>query len=194
MNHAGNRDVSLSGRTIFNTVAASTLALSLLIAASGCTNSKTAPTPANFIQALNAYYLEHPDCLLANTRFPYETTDKAKTLQMDSLVKTLLLTKEEEQSIHASRYTISAAGARFAPNFCYGHREVTSIDSSTPLAVVNGFKETTLTFHYAMKDVPVWTKTPEVLAAFPQMAQATTGESTASSALAQTMAGWEVPD
>jgi hypothetical protein len=172
--------------------AAATIAL--LATAIGCTDSKTAPTPANFIAALNAHFIEHPDCLLANVRFPYETTDKTETKQMDSLVKAQLLTKEEEASIHASRYTVSTVGTRFAPRFCYGHREVASIDSSTPLAVANGFKETTVTYHYSIVDVPVWAKTPEVLAAFPKMAQATSGQSAGTTTLAQTISSWQVPD
>ena len=73
---------------------------------------------------------------------------------MDSLVKALLLDKSEEMSIHATRYTVTPAGARFAPRFCYGHREVTSIDSFTPIAITDGFKETTVTYSYTMKEGP----------------------------------------
>lgn len=169
-------------------------AIALLTAVLGCTSSKSTPTPANFILALNAHFIEHPDCLLSNIRFPYETTDKTETKQMDSLVKAQLLTKEEEASIHVSRYTVSTSGARFAPRFCYGHREVTAIDSSTPLTVANGFKETNVTYHYAIEDVPVWAKTPDVLAAFPHMAQAINGQSVGTTTLAQTISSWQVPD
>jgi len=168
--------------------------IALLLAATGCTGSRSAPTPENFTRALNDFYLAHPDCLLPGIRFPYETSDKATTAQMDSLVQSLLLTKDEEMSIHASRYTVTTAGARFAPHFCYGHREVTSIDSSTPLAVVNGFKETSVTFHYTLKEVPVWARSSAVLAAFPDMAKAISQPPTATTRLAQTVAGWQVPD
>jgi hypothetical protein len=184
----------LSGKTIFIATATSALTLALLLAASGCTSSKTAPSPANFTQALNDHFLDRKDCLLENIRFPFETTDKEKTKQMDSLVKALLLTKVEEMSIRASRYTPTVIGARFAPRFCYGHREVTSIDSFTPPAVANGFNQTTVTYHYAMKEVPVWARTPEVLAAFPEMAQAISGQATAKAILGQTPAGWQVPE
>jgi hypothetical protein len=173
------------------------LALAVLFAcslASGCNTGKSAPTPANFTQAINKHFLDHTDCLFSDTRFPFETGDPVKTKQMDSLAKALLLDKSYEAGVHVSRYTITPAGARFAPHFCYGHREVTSIDSFTPLAVNNGFKETTVTYSYTMKEVPVWAISPDVQAAFPDMARATSSQLTAKATLAQTAAGWQVPD
>jgi hypothetical protein len=113
---------------------------------------------------------------------------------MDSLVKALLLDKSEEMSIHASRYTVTPAGARFAPRFCYGHREVTGIDSFTPIAVNDGFKETTVTYSYTMKEVPVWALGHDIQASFPEMARATTSQVTAKATLAQTPVGWQIPD
>jgi hypothetical protein len=173
---------------------ATACALSFCFVMAGCTGGKSAPTSVNFIQALNKHFLDHADCLLVDTRFPYETTDREKTKQMDSLVKALLLDKSEEMSIHASRYTPTTTGARFAPRFCYGHRDITSIESFTPLAVANGFNETSVTYHYSMKEVPVWAKTAEVQAAFPAMALATSGQATDKATLAQTPVGWQVPD
>jgi hypothetical protein len=170
-----------------------TLVLTVVLAA-GC-NSKTAPTPENFTQALNTYLLSHSDCLLPEApRFPFETSDPAKTRQLDALVQAQLLTRATEPAIHASRYTVTPIGARFAPRFCYGHREVSQIVSSTPPAQADGFVETKVTFTYTVKDVPVWAKSAAVLAAFPAMAQATANGGTASRTLAQTMAGWQVPE
>jgi hypothetical protein len=165
-----------------------------VILASGCNTGKSAPTPANFSLAINNHFLDHPDCLFSDTRFPFETSDPLKTKQMDSLAKSLLLDKSVEQSIHVSRYTITPAGTRYAPHFCYGHREVTSIDSSTPVAVNEGFKETTVTYSYTMKEVPVWALGHEVQAAFPDMARATSSQVTAKATLAQTPVGWQIPD
>jgi hypothetical protein len=173
---------------------ATTCALTFCLAIAGCTSGKSAPTPVNFTQALNKYFLDHADCLLSDTRFPYETTDHEKTKQMDSLVKALLLDKSEEKSIHVSRYTPTATGARFAPRFCYGHREISAINSFTPLAIANGFNETTVTYRYSMKEVPVWARTSDVQASFPNMALATSGQATDKAILAQTPVGWQVPD
>jgi len=162
--------------------------------ATGC-NSKTAPTPENYTQALNAYLLTHTDCLLPDApRFPFETSEPGKTRQLDALVKAQLLTSATEPAIHASRYTVTDAGARYAPRFCYGHREVSQIVSSTPPAKANGFLETQVTFTYILRDIPVWAKSAAVQAAFPAMAAATSNGGTATRTLAQTMAGWQVPE
>jgi hypothetical protein len=161
---------------------------------SGC-HSKTSATPENFIAALNTKFIEHPECLMPDApRFPFETTDPEKTRQMDALVAGQLLTVKKEASIHVSRYTATPVGSVAAPRFCYGHRNVTSIDSSTPPVQANGFPETQVVYKYEIKDVPIWAKTAEVQAAFPEMKQAINGTSTDKATLAKTMAGWSVPD
>jgi hypothetical protein len=163
--------------------------------ASGCNTGKSAPTPANFIQTLNASFQTRNECLFPESpRFPFETSDPTQTKQFDALVKATLLTVAQEPAIHVSRYTVTTTGARYAPRFCYGHRNVTAIDAFTPTANANGFPETHVTYRYTLEDVPVWAKTPAVEAAFPQMAHAISTESTAQATLAQTVAGWTVPD
>lgn len=172
----------------------STLSVALLCFAAGC-HSKTKATPENFIAGLNANFLNHSECLFPDPpRFPYGTSDKTETKQFDSLVKAQLLTVAQEPAIKVSRYTVTTTGARYAPRFCYGHRTVTAVDSFTPPAQANGFPETRVTYRYTVQDVPVWAKTPDVQAAFPKMAQATSGESTAQATLAGTLAGWQVPE
>jgi hypothetical protein len=175
------------------TVASLVLA-SLLLATAGC-NSKSAPKPENFIAALNAYFLDHPECLFPDAlRLPYETTDPAMTRQLNTLVTNQLLAVEQERDLHASRYTTTPAGARYAPRFCYGHRVVSTIDSFTPPAQANGFPETQVTYHYTMEEAPVWAKSADVQAAFPAMAHAVGGSASDHATLAATMAGWTVPD
>ena len=172
----------------------SAVVLASVAIAAGCNSGKSAPTPANFTLAINSHYLDHTDCLFSDTRFPFETSDPQKTKQMDSLVKASLLVKSVETSIHVSRYTVSTNGTRFAPHFCYGHREVTSIGGFTPITVVDGFKETTVTYSYTMKEVPVWALGNDVQAAFPDLAQAISGQVTTKATLAQTPVGWQIPD
>ena len=51
----------------------------LLLATAGC-HSKSAPTPENFTTALNAHFLDHPECLLPDApRFPLETSDPTRS-------------------------------------------------------------------------------------------------------------------
>ena len=168
------------------------LAGALLVA--GC-KSKTDANAENFSAALNAYYSAHSECLFKDgTRFPYETSDKAREKQMDALVKMHMLTVEVEQSIRVARYATTDTGAKVAPGFCYGHRVVTNVDGFTPVATANGFPETTVSYHYKMEDVPVWAKSAEVQAAFPEMAQATGGGGEGKTILARSAVGWSVPD
>jgi hypothetical protein len=160
----------------------------------GC-HSKSSATPENFIKGLNAHFAEHPDCLLPDApRFPYETTDPVKTKQMDALVKAQLLKVSVERDIHASRYVPTTMGERLAPKFCYGHRVVDSIESSTPPAPRNGFPETDVVYKYHIEDVPIWAQSQAVKDAFPKMAQQTSGGSTDKATLAGTITGWQVPD
>ena len=166
----------------------------LVFLVTGC-NSKTKATPENFITGLNASFSTHNECLFPDPpRFPVGTSDKNETKQFDSLVIAQLLSVAHEPAIHVSRYTVTTTGTRFAPRFCYGHRAVTAIDSFTLPAKANGFPETHVTYRYTLQDVPVWAKTPEVQTAFPAMARATAGESTAQATLAGTLAGWQVPE
>ncbi len=162
----------------------------------GC-KTRASATPENFTKALNAYYLERRECLFPDApRFPFETGDPEKTKQMDSLVKAQLLTVSREMGgLHASRYTPTDTGVRAVPRFCYGHRAVSGIDGFTPPAnAANGLPETQVTYRYEIKDVPIWARTPEVQAAFPDMAKAVTTVSVAKATLAGTTAGWQVPD
>jgi hypothetical protein len=184
-------------KPVSTSLAAAALALLTIatLAFTGCNNTgKASPTPANFTLGINNHFLDHPACLLTDTRFPFETSDPVITKQMDTLVKNLLLEKSVETSIHVSRYTVTPAGTRYAPRFCYGHREVTGINSFTPIAVNNGFKETTVTYTYTMKEVPVWAESHDIQAAFPAMARATTSQATDTIVLAQSPVGWQVPD
>lgn len=160
----------------------------------GC-HPKTAPTPANFTQTLNAYFLDHPDCLFPQApRFPFETSDPIMTKQLDSLVKMQLLDVAREPAIHVSRYTPTVAGTRAAPRFCFGHRVVSSIDSFTAPAQKNGFPETLVSYRYFMEDVPVWAKPEQVQAVFPKLISELQGTPSGTATLAGTMAGWQVPD
>jgi hypothetical protein len=181
-------------RKMFNPASRLALLLVLLWAGVGC-NTKTKATPENFTKAVNAYFLERSECLFPNLRFPYATSDPAETKQMDSLVRSRLLESSYESAVKTTRYRESRTGERFAPRFCYGHREVSSIDHFTPPQTgPSGFPETTIDYHYALKDVPVWAQSSDIANAFPKMAKATTAGGTDKITLAQTLAGWQVPE
>lgn len=168
-----------------------------LIALAGC-SSENKPTPENFTKTLNAYYQDHNDCLFPQGHaFPYEVAPSATAeqdkKQMDALTDAGLLTRLEDRDMHVDRYTLNLAGQRFAPRFCYGHREVTAIVSNTPPGPKDGFTETTVTYQYVMRDVPVWANTDETKAAYPALAKALGSTPTDQVTLATVGAGWQVP-
>jgi hypothetical protein len=178
----------LSVRRTF--IAAALLALPL----AGCSSTSSA-TPEHFIAGLNARFADHPSCLFPDApTFPLETTDPARTKQLNALVNAKMLEVAVERDIHASRYTATDMGARYAPRFCYGHRTATIIDSFTPPAPANGFPETQVVYHYKIQDVPVWARSEAMREAFPAMAAETSGNASDKATLAGTIAGWQVPD
>jgi len=180
--------------TMLRLVGKASLLIVSLWALSGC-NTKNKPTPENFTKAINAYYLERSECLFPNMRFPFATSDPEETKQMNALVRARLLESSYESAVKTTRYTVSRTGQRFAPRFCYGHRTVASIDDSTPPATgPSGFPETVVNYHYTLKDVPVWAQSADIAGAFPKMAEATTKAGTDKISLAQTLAGWQVPE
>ena len=168
----------------------------ILLAAGG--SSKTKPTNENFMAGLNAYYATHDDCLFPSAlKFPYEVSPSANAKEdkkrMDALTDAGLMKREEDKSIHVDVYSLTAAGTRAGGRFCYGHRQVMSIDSFTPPTKSNGFLETHVTYHYKMMDVPVWVKTDQMQKAFPDIAKALSGEATGENTLANAGVGWQVP-
>jgi len=173
----------------------------LMLAMVGC-QSKTSPTKENYTAALNTYYAGHDDCLFpGGLRFPYEMSAKSvatdgpvSTKQLEALVTAGMLEKTEDKELHVNRYTLSAAGSRATTRFCYGHRVLASVDSSTEPAKVNGFPETQVEYHYTLVDVPLWAKSGSLQAAFPEMGKAVHDGGQGKSRLSQTLAGWQVPE
>jgi hypothetical protein len=165
--------------------------------AGGC-SSANQPTDTNFLAAINAYYQERSDCLFPQgRRFPYEVAPgpgaKESKAQMDSMTDAGMFKRLEDRDLHVDSYSLTPIGERYAPRFCYGHREATSLVSHTPPGPRNGFTETDVTYRYNMADVPVWAKTDSIEAVFPQMHKELSGSATDTITLANAGAGWQVP-
>ena len=181
--------------TILKQTYATLIGIALLTA--GC-SSKTKPTDENFMKGLNDYYAGHNDCLFPNAlNFPYQVDPgphaKEDKQRMDALTDSGLMKRTEDRNYHVNVYQLTALGERVAGRFCYGHRQVTSMDSFTPPEKVKGMLQTHVTYHYKMMDVPVWAKTDEMLKAFPDLAKALSGEATGETAMANAGVGWQVP-
>ena len=178
-----------------------------VLLATGC--NKKADNTINYKSAINSYYAAKPACLFPDPiQFPVQVakSDSAKTAPYDALVDHGLLvrTSAEKKIIIVSRqennYDLSENGRSAWTadtsqpgygNFCYGHRTVTSIDSSTPTTADVG-ATTAVSYHFGVSDAPDWAKAPETQTAFPNVATNLNGPQASTATLTNTNNGWQV--
>lgn len=184
------------------------LGASLLFSA-GC--NKQADNTMNYKSAINNYYQAHPSCLWSQAKkFPVQaaTSDDAKTQGYDALTDAGLLTRttgEKKVLIIASKqvnnYDLSDKG-RFAwtpdttqpgyGNFCYGHRDVTSIDNVTAGTDGSGVKTAQVSYHYKINDAAAWANSAEMKTAFPDLATTLGGPQADNASLKMTGDHWQL--
>ena len=174
----------------------------------GC--NKKADNTTNFTSAIDTYYTAHPACLWSDeVKFPLQvaTSDAAKTAPYDALVDQGLLARTSVEkkklivlSQQANNYDLSDKGRsawtadQSQPgfgNFCYGHRKVSGIDSSTPTNDQPG-ATTVINYHYTLADAPAWATAAETQNAYPDLKAAVSGPQTAQAPLSNTSNGWQV--
>ncbi|MDE1162646.1 MAG: hypothetical protein PW792_11965 [Acidobacteriaceae bacterium] len=193
--------------SLHKTVASVAIA-SCMVLAVGC--KKTADNSLNYRTAINDYYTAHPACLWSTPqKFPMQidTSDAEKTGGFDALFNQGLLnrtTNEKKTMIVMSKqvtnYDLSDKGRAAwtadttdpsSGNFCYGHRNVSSIDSSTPNNGDVG-STTQVGYHWAFGDAAGWAKAAGVQSAFPAVATNMAGNGAATKTLTDTSSGWKV--
>ncbi|WP_213805625.1 hypothetical protein [Granulicella sp. dw_53] len=194
--------------TFRTTLRTAALCGAALLLATGC--NKKADNSLNFTNAVNTYYTSHPACIWSEAKkFPVQedTSDTSKTMGYDALVDQGLLvrtTAEKKKMIIASKqvnnYDVSDKGRSAWTtdpnqpgfgNFCYGHRKVSSIDSTTPTTDAVG-ATTQVTYHYTFSDAPDWAKAAETQTAFPQIRTDLAGPQIGQATLTNTSSGWAV--
>lgn len=183
---------------------------SSVVFAVGC--NKTDNSKANYQSAINNYYKAHPACLWTEAKkFPVQetTSDESKTEGYDALTDAGLLTRstaEKKVFIVASKqvnnYDVSDKGRAVWTqdpsqpgygNFCYGHREVTSIDSFAPTnAPMPGQNAVLVNYHYKMTDLAPWANSQEMRTAFPSLNGATSDPQPAQATLVLRGDSWQV--
>jgi hypothetical protein len=180
----------------------------VILLAAGC--NKKEDNSINFGNAIDTYYSAHPACLWSDpVKFPVQadTSDNSKTANYDALVDQGLLvrtTAEKKKMIIASKqvnnYDLSDKGRSAWTadvnqpgygNFCYGHRKVTNVDSSTPTSSAAG-ATTQVTYHFTIVDPPAWATAPETQNAYPQLHAELAGPQTGQATLTNTNNGWQV--
>src|SRR5258705_8574784 len=156
----------------------------IILLEAGC--NKKEDNSINFRSAIDTYYSAHPACLWSEpVKFPVQadTSDNSKTAAYDALVDQGLLTRttaEKKKLIIASKqvnnYDLSDKGRSAWTadvnqpgygNFCYGHRKVSGIDSSTPADDAVG-ATTKVSYHYTFADAPAWAAAAKTQTAYPQ--------------------------
>jgi hypothetical protein len=176
--------------------------------ATGC--NKKADNTVNFTSAINTYYSAHPACLWSDPiKFPVQadTSDASKTSNYDALVDQGLLVRTTAEKKHliisskqVNNYDLSDKGrAAWTAdtsqpgygNFCYGHRKVSSIDSSTPTTDAVG-ATTQINYHYTVADAAGWATAAETQNAYPQLQTELAAPQNAQATLTNTSNGWQV--
>lgn len=184
------------------------LAIGLMAAVGGC--RKNAVDKGAFKSAIDAYYSARPVCLWSSpVKFPAQadTSNQDQTQGFDALTDAGMLQRtsaEKKRFLIGSKqvndYDLSPKGRsawtadQTQPgygNFCFGHREVTSIDGYTPSDNSNA-TQYSVSYHYSISSVPDWAGTTEMKTAFPKIAAVTSGQQTATATLVKSSSGWQV--
>src|ERR1700721_2416825 len=143
----------------------------------------------NYKAAINDHFKALPVCIWSQPKkFPRQDPHlrDSKAEGYDALTQEGLLTRttaEKKVLIVASKqvnnYDLSEKGrTSWTPdstqpgygNFCYGHREVTSIDNSTLGTNGEGAKTVAVSYHYQIANVADWANSPEMKTAYPGLA------------------------
>jgi hypothetical protein len=187
-------------------VSLGTLAL-FVLATAGC--NKAVNADVAYKAAINDHFKAYPVCLWHDPKkFPVQaaTSDAAKTEGYDALTQEGLLTRTTAEkkiiivSKQVNNYDLSDKGrSTWTPdtsqpgygNFCYGNREVTSIDNSTPGTNGNGTKTVQVAYHYKIANVPAWANSASMRTAYPAIADALNSNPSDTATLLQTGDRWE---
>jgi hypothetical protein len=175
--------------------------------ATGCNNGSNSNLA--YKTAIDQHFKAFPVCIWSQPKkFPVQaaTADDAKTERYDALTQEGLLTRTTAEkkvliiSKQVNNYDLSDKGrSLWTPdssqpgygNFCYGNREVTSIDSATPGTNGQGAKTVDVTYHYRIANVASWANSQEMKTAFPDIASALSSNPSDGAILVMTGDHWE---
>jgi hypothetical protein len=182
--------------------------VALTLVTTGC--NKADNTDMNYKTAINNHFKAFPTCIWSEAKkFPVQaaTSDDSKTEGYDALTQEGLLTRttaEKKVLIIASKqvnnYDLSDKGrTSWTPNssqpgygnFCYGNREVTSIDNSTLGTNGAGAKTVDVSYHYKIADVAAWANSQEMKTAYPSIDAALGSNPSDRATLVMTGDHWE---
>ena len=183
-------------------------AASAVLLFAGC--KKTADNTSNYKTAINNYLATNISCLWPEPqKFPVQlnTSDSDKTAKFDALYNQGLLnrtTGDKKEllglvSKQVTNYDLSDKGKGSwrasdadpsTGNFCYGHREVSSIDQTTVTGDQPG-ATAAIAYHYGFSSVPDWARNPGLQSVFPGIGRNLAGGASTAT-LTDTDHGWVV--
>lgn len=187
---------------------AAILAVTGLIAwGTGC---KKELDTVGFKSAINNSFAGRHECIWPEPlKLPAEadTSKDEKTRDYDALTDAGLLvrgTAEKKRFLVGSKqvnqYDLSDKGhAAWTAdpnqpgygNFCFGHFNVTAIDSAVPNDAANP-TQYTVTYRYEVEGIPGWATTPETMRTFPRVAASTAIQTATATLIQGTNGGWAV--
>ena len=178
-----------------------------LLLLGGC--KKTADNSINYKSAIDGWYSAHPSCLWnTSQKFPTQVAasndsqnapfaalvDQGLLVRSTSEKKIIIISKQEINydlsDSGRSAWTADTTQPGYG-NFCYGHRGVQSITSSSPNSGEPG-ATTVVNYQWSFSGAPSWAKAAVVQTAFPQVQSDLAGNGTASATLTDTADGWKV--
>jgi hypothetical protein len=182
-------------------------ACAALFAAAGCRSNGV--DKGAFKSAINDYYRGKQVCVWSSpVKFPAQadTSNDEQTMGFDALTDAGLLTRSSAEkkrflvgSKQVNNYDLSDRGrSTWTPdssqpgygNFCFGQREVTTVDSFGPPDTTAA--QYAVNYHYAVTGVPDWANSAEMRTAFPSLSAATSGQQTATATLVKSDTRWQV--
>jgi hypothetical protein len=178
-----------------------------LLLSVGCNNG--ANNDLNYKTTINDHFKAFPVCIWSQPKkFPVQaaTSDDVKTEGYDALTEEGLLirTTAEKKVLIISKqinnYDLSDKGrSSWTPdtsqpgygNFCYGNRDVTSIDNSTLGTNGSGATTVDVTYRYRIANVAGWANSPEIKTAYPSIASQLDSNPSDKATLVMTGDHWE---
>lgn len=184
----------------------------LALMAAGCGPQK--PDTSIVKSVIETHYSTHPECLwVTPVQFPATLhannsmlASPGHTLRYDVLTNAGLLSRTEQpakrgvpHSEPMDVYALSPQGrTAWTPdpsqpgygNFCFGHREVTSVNNLT-MRKQSGVVTASVSYQYDLAGVPDWAKSSQIEMAFPNVRGALAGPRNAQADLIKNGNGWE---
>lgn len=190
-------------------IAALTLGIAAALGwSTGCKNQTI--DKAEFHSAIQNSYSGKHDCVWAAPKKLPAQVDASKdesTRTFDALTDAGLLNRksaEKQRFLIGSKqmtdYDLSDKGhSAWTPdptqpgygNFCFGHFNVTSVDSFTPNDPSNP-TQYTVNYHYEVEGMPDWATTAESRMAFPKLAADTSVQAATATVTKDSNGGWAV--